>query len=84
VIQYCNWCGSSAAKFDEFGTPLELEYGTSTGTDGAAEIIGGSASGILTARDAELTELERKIKLAKARKEFADLTGGADASEDEE
>jgi hypothetical protein len=74
----------ASAKFDEFGTPLELEYGTSSGTDGAAEIIDGSANGLLAARDAELAALDRQIKLMKARKELADLrAGGGEAEETE-
>lgn len=72
----------AGAKFDEYGTPLELEYGTSTGTEQAAELIDGSADGLLSARDAELAELERQIKLTKARKELADLKSGDNETDD--
>jgi hypothetical protein len=66
------------AKFDEFGTPTELEYGTSTGTDDAVSVIDTSIAGVSGVRDARLSELERRIAIAKARKELADLQAGGD------
>lgn len=73
----------ASAKFDEFGTPLELEYGTSTGTDGAVDVINGSTDGVVSVRDAKLAELERQIAIEKARADLAKLRAGT-ADEDEE
>jgi hypothetical protein len=72
----------AGAKFDEFGTPLELEYGTSTGTDDAAGVISASGEGFLSARDSEINALERQIKVAKARKELAELRAGVEEEDD--
>jgi hypothetical protein len=63
------------AKFDEFGTPVELSFGTSTGTDDAAAVIDSSLAGVVSVRDAKLSNLERRLAIAKAKKELAELGG---------
>jgi hypothetical protein len=61
------------AEFDEFGTPILLSYGTTSGTDDAVSVIEGAMDGVKGVRDAKLSELERRIAIAKARKELAEL-----------
>ncbi len=63
----------AAAKFDENGAPLELQYGSSSGGADIAKVVdnGLTSAGIL--RDAELTALNRRIETVKALQELQDL-----------
>jgi hypothetical protein len=63
----------AAAKFDAFGTPLDLSYGSDSGSAGIAGSID-AASGIATAiHGSEAAALDREIKLIELRKKLADL-----------
>ncbi len=61
------------AKFDEFGTPLELEYGTAGGSADIADTLGTVADSAKAIDGSELTALEQQIKLEEAQKKLADL-----------
>lgn len=61
------------AKFDPFGAPLELSYGSASGAADIASALDGGTATIDTARGAELASLERAIKIEEARQKLRDL-----------
>lgn len=61
------------AKFDPFGTPLELTYGSDSGAAGIASTIDAGTEAVGTLNDAELNQLERAIKLEEVRQKLAKL-----------
>lgn len=68
----------ASAKFDEFGTPAELEYGSASGAGDIADVIDAGNEAVGTIRDAKVDAIKRRIELEKAQKELADLMGSAD------
>jgi len=61
------------AKFDEFGTPLELSYGSESGAEGIASAIGTAGDTATSVADADIGALERAVKREELRKKLADL-----------
>ena len=63
----------AAAKFDAFGTPLELSYGSDSGSAGIAGSIDVGAGLAATLHGSEAAALEREIKLLELKKKLADM-----------
>lgn len=61
------------AKFDEFGNPLELSYGSDSGAAGIASTIGAVGDTANSIADADIDALERAVKREQLRKKLADL-----------
>ena len=61
------------AKFDEFGTPLELSYGSDSGGEGIASAIGTAGQSAISVADADIVALEKAIKRAELRKQLDEL-----------
>jgi len=70
----------ASAKFDDYGAPIELSYGSDSGAADIASTVAAAGEAATTLRDGELTALERQIKLEEARKKLRDLRS-APASE---
>ncbi|MGQ3139714.1 MAG: hypothetical protein ACT6Q5_14265 [Sphingopyxis solisilvae] len=66
------------AKFDPFGTPIEISYGSDSGAAGVATSLDAARGAVTDVRDAKLAELERAIKLEEARQKLAELRATAD------
>lgn len=68
--------GSSEAKakFDEFGNPLELSYGSDSGGEGIASAIGTAGESAVSIADGDIVALEKAIKRAELRKKLDELT----------
>lgn len=66
------------AKFDAFGTPLELSYGSDSGAAGMATTLDAATAAGESLRDAETAALKRQIEKAELRQKLRDLQG-ADA-----
>jgi hypothetical protein len=69
----------ASAKFDFYGSPLELSYGSDGGAADVASTITAAGEAVSTIRDAELTALEHQIKLEEARKKLSDLRAASSA-----
>lgn len=63
----------AAAKFDAVGTPLELSYGSDSGSAGIAGSIDAGAGLATTLHGSEAAALEREIKLLELKKKLADM-----------
>ncbi len=61
------------AKFDEFGTPLELSYGSDSGAEGIASAIGTAGQSAISVADADIVALEKAIKRAELRKKLDEM-----------
>jgi hypothetical protein len=66
------------AKFDPFGTPVELSYGSDSGSAGIASSLDAASGAVTDIRDAKLAEIERAIKLEEARQKLAELRAPSD------
>lgn len=63
----------ATAKFDTFGAPLELSFGSDSGTGAMASSIDAATGLAATLRDADLTALERQIKRLELEKKLEEL-----------
>jgi hypothetical protein len=63
----------AAAKFDAFGTPQEMSYGTQSGAAGIASTVDAAGAAATSIADAEATRLEREIKREELRQKLKDL-----------
>lgn len=66
------------AKFDAFGAPIELSYGSDSGASGIASSLDAASGATVDLRDAKLAEIERAIKLEEARQRLAELRAPAE------
>lgn len=64
----------ASAKFDQFGTPLELSYGSDSGAAGMASAIGAAGDTATSIADADIAALEKAIKRAELRKKLDELS----------
>jgi hypothetical protein len=63
----------ASAKFDQFGTPLELSYGSDSGAASIASAIGAAGDTATSIADADIAALEKAIKRAELRKKLDEL-----------
>ncbi len=66
----------AVAKFDAFGTPLEISYGSDSGAANIASTIDAAGSAVTALADADTVALERAIKKEELRQKLRDLRAG--------
>lgn len=62
-----------SAKFDPFGAPLALSYGSDSGAADLSSTVDAATTAVTDLRDMEVQAIERQIKLEEARRKLRDL-----------
>lgn len=73
----------AVANFDEQGVPTMLEYGTTSGAADVAGVINSGMTGLNTYRNAETSEINRRVANLTARKALRDAQDALDEAEAE-
>lgn len=63
----------AVAKFDAFGTPLEISYGSDTGGAGTASTIDAAGSTVTASADADTAALDRAVRKEELKQKLRDL-----------